>query len=202
MLQADFAHTLDGAGAALSARIYPGGEQQRAALARALAIEPEALLLDEPLSALDTHLRARWRRSFRKHSRLPASGVLVTHNIEEAYRMGEEFWCCRAGVWLRSARRGNIPASAHRRGGAADGLQEYSRARRRISDGTVEALDWGCRLRLAQAIGRKRRSTWEFARTMIEFLENAGEAASERMFFRAGLCALRRRLSGSRFSWA
>src|SRR5208282_4223572 len=71
-------------------RDLSGGEQQRAALARALAIEPEAMLLDEPLSALDTHLRsqmeAKLQETFATYRR-PV--LLVTHNIEEAYRLGE-----------------------------------------------------------------------------------------------------------------
>ena len=72
-------------------RQISGGEQQRAALARALAIDPEALLLDEPLSALDTHLRSQMetqlQETFAAYHR-PA--LLVTHNIEEAYRLAEK----------------------------------------------------------------------------------------------------------------
>ncbi|MGB9312971.1 MAG: ATP-binding cassette domain-containing protein, partial [Candidatus Acidiferrales bacterium] len=72
-------------------RELSGGEQQRAALARALAIEPEALLLDEPLSALDTHLRSQVETELQDTFaayRHPA--LLVTHNMEEAYRLGEQ----------------------------------------------------------------------------------------------------------------
>ena len=72
-------------------RELSGGEQQRVALARALSTEPEALLLDEPLSALDTHLRSQvealLQETFAAYRR-PA--LLVTHNIEEAYRLGEK----------------------------------------------------------------------------------------------------------------
>ena len=92
-----------GAGEPLPAEVS-GGEQQRAGLARALAIEPEALLLDEPLSALDTHLRSQMEAQLQEtFSAYPQSVLLVTHNIEEAYRLGEEllvlFGWPRGGIW-------------------------------------------------------------------------------------------------------
>ncbi len=62
-----------------------GGERQRVALARALARDPAVLLLDEPLSALDTHTRASVRAELRElldDLRLPT--VLVTHDFEDA----------------------------------------------------------------------------------------------------------------------
>lgn len=67
-----------------------GGQQQRIALARALAIEPRVLLLDEPLSALDAIVRAELRDEIRSlQQRLAITTVFVTHDQEEVLSMAD-----------------------------------------------------------------------------------------------------------------
>jgi sulfate/thiosulfate transport system ATP-binding protein len=62
-----------------------GGQRQRIALARALAVEPHVLLLDEPFGALDAKLREELRHWLRRlHQQLRLTGVFVTHDQEEA----------------------------------------------------------------------------------------------------------------------
>jgi sulfate/thiosulfate transport system ATP-binding protein len=67
-----------------------GGQQQRVALARALAVEPEVLLFDEPLGALDAKIRAELRRSLKRiQQKSGVAAILVTHDQEEAFDLGD-----------------------------------------------------------------------------------------------------------------
>jgi molybdate transport system ATP-binding protein/molybdate/tungstate transport system ATP-binding protein len=73
---------------------YPGtlsgGEKQRIAIARAMVIEPHALLLDEPLAALDTQTRDRLRQELKRiHSITKITIVHVTHNFEEIFSLAD-----------------------------------------------------------------------------------------------------------------
>jgi sulfate/thiosulfate transport system ATP-binding protein len=67
-----------------------GGQRQRMALARALAVEPQVLLLDEPFGALDANVRGELRRWLRRlHDEQGVTTVLVTHDQEEAMEVAD-----------------------------------------------------------------------------------------------------------------
>src|SRR5262249_61631773 len=67
-----------------------GGQQQRVALARALVFEPDALLLDEPLGALDRKLREQLQVEIKEiQRRVGVSVLLVTHDQDEAMMMSD-----------------------------------------------------------------------------------------------------------------
>ena len=75
-----------------------GGQQQRVALARAVVFNPKALLLDEPLSALDRNLRAALQAEIRRiHHEVGSTFVFVTHDQEEAMSLSDRIALFREG---------------------------------------------------------------------------------------------------------
>jgi len=75
-----------------------GGQQQRIALARALAVKPKLLLLDEPLSALDAKIRVSLREEIRSiQQKLGITTIFVTHDQEEALSMSDRIVVVNAG---------------------------------------------------------------------------------------------------------
>jgi ABC-type Fe3+/spermidine/putrescine transport system ATPase subunit len=80
-----------------------GGQQQRAALARALAIQPRVLLLDEPFGALDRKLRLQMQVDVKKIIRqLGITTIFVTHDQEEAFTMSDVIAVMNAGGIVQS----------------------------------------------------------------------------------------------------
>lgn len=104
-----------------------GGQQQRVALARSLALRPDALLLDEPFSALDAFTRASLQRDVRRIAReLGITLILVTHDVGEAVLM-----CDRALIMSANPGRvcRDIPiALGNERSAASEPFQRAHRA--------------------------------------------------------------------------
>jgi molybdate transport system permease protein len=161
-----------------SPRELSGGEQQRVALARALAIEPYALLLDEPLSALDTHLRSQIERQLIDtiaNFRRPA--LFVTHNMEEAYRIATNLLVLANGRVAAHGPKEEIfrhPPTLEV--AQLTGLKNSSRAKQ-ISAEAVEALDWNCTLRTRQPIPSPPKYIGIRAH-YVDFLETASCVSS------------------------
>ena len=129
-----------------------GGQQQRVAFARILARGADVLLLDEPLSALDTHLKWQIELALREILAMQdISAILVTHDRDEAFRIAQE---------IATVDRGQLtpPMDKHtlfRNPGTCaattlTGCKNISAAHR-VDEMHVAATDWGITLRVANA---------------------------------------------------
>ncbi|OWV81899.1 glycine betaine/L-proline ABC transporter ATP-binding protein [Rhizobium sp. J15] len=100
---------------------YPGelsgGMQQRVGLARALASDPEIILMDEPFSALDPLIRRQLQDEFRQLTKaLGKSAVFITHDLDEAIRIGDRIAIMKDGVIIQTGTAEEIilnPADAY-----------------------------------------------------------------------------------------
>jgi molybdate ABC transporter permease protein len=130
-----------------------GGQQQRVAMARSIAPNPDLLLLDEPFSALDTHLRSQLERELMQtlaHYR--GITLFVSHNLEEVYRV------CKNLLVLAEGRPIAFDTKEHifdrpRNFTVAQltGCKNFSAAGA-IAETVIEAIDWGCNLTVVEPI--------------------------------------------------
>ncbi|NNH55475.1 glycine betaine/L-proline ABC transporter ATP-binding protein [Rhizobium laguerreae] len=94
-----------------------GGMQQRVGLARALASDPEIILMDEPFSALDPLIRRQLQDEFRQLTKaLGKSAVFITHDLDEAIRIGDRIAIMKDGVIIQTGTAEDIilnPADAY-----------------------------------------------------------------------------------------
>ncbi len=96
--------SLEGFAARLPGQLS-GGQQQRVAVARALAHEPQVLLLDEPFGALDAKIRVELRDTIRQvQRRLGMTTILVTHDQEEAFALADRIGIMHNGRLLETGR--------------------------------------------------------------------------------------------------
>lgn len=94
-----------------------GGMQQRVGLARALAADPEIILMDEPFSALDPLIRRQLQDEFRQLSKeLGKSAIFITHDLDEAIRIGDRIAVMKDGAIVQVGTAEDIvlkPADAY-----------------------------------------------------------------------------------------
>ena len=130
-----------------------GGQQQRVALARIMVNEPRMLMLDEPFSALDAHLRDSLKIELRDMlHRFGHEVLMVTHSREEAYNMSSRIAVMDRGKLLTIkdtkdlfADPGSVPAAV------LTGCKNIATARK-SGDHEVEVPDWGIRFQTSQKV--------------------------------------------------
>ncbi len=130
-----------------------GGQRQRVAIARCMAMEPDALLLDEPFAALDPHLRRQTEEQLRDTLAVYQGAVLfVTHDMEEAFRFCSELVVLDAGQVIASGPRQELferprTVAAARLTGCKNIV-----AARRIGVDRIAVDAWECELRTASPV--------------------------------------------------
>lgn len=130
-----------------------GGQRQRVAIARCMAMEPDALLLDEPFAALDPHLRRQTEEQLRETLAEYKGAVLfVTHDMEEAFRFCSELVVLDSGRVIASGPRQELferprTVVAARLTGCKNIV-----AARRVGTERIAVDAWGCELRTGCAV--------------------------------------------------
>ena len=124
-----------------------GGQQQRVALSRILVSEPNVLMLDEPFSSLDSHLRFALEREVREvMRRFGKTVLLVSHDRDEVFRLSDAVAIVHDGRVQTVGKRRDVFADPMTRSGAIlTGCKNISRIEHLGGD-RVRALDWGVEL--------------------------------------------------------
>jgi len=134
--------------------LYPrqisGGQQQRTALARILVSEPRILMLDEPFSALDTHLKWRMEQEISSVlSEFDGVAVIVSHDRDEVYRMSGKVAIMNNGnIESLGAKEDVFGLPKTLAAAMMTGCKNISKAEK-LGDFRVKALDWGVDLETA-----------------------------------------------------
>lgn len=152
---------LETMGLSSAAHQYPrqlsGGEQQRVALARILVNEPDILLLDEPFSALDAHLRFRMEQEVRRIiSLLGKPVILVSHDRDEVYRFSDQVAVILDGhVETVGEKTAVFRCPRTKNAAILTGCKNIS-ALEKLSERRILALDWNLELETAEDVGDAR----------------------------------------------
>jgi sulfate/thiosulfate transport system ATP-binding protein len=140
-----------------------GGQRQRIALARALAVEPKVLLLDEPFGALDAKVRKELRRWLRRlHDELHVTSIFVTHDQEEALEVADRVVVINQGKIEQEGTPQQVwdnPASPFVYGFLGD----VNLFKGRAKDGQVY-LDDGMQLESSEAHGAVDKNAFAYVR--------------------------------------
>lgn len=152
-----------------------GGQQQRVALARALAVNPEVLLLDEPFSALDNHLRhqmiAQMSETLSNYSGVT---LFVTHNMEEAYKICNNLLIMSKGKKVEMGNKNDIFNSPSTVPTAElTGCKNICTIKV-INSNLVHVPEWDCRLKVSKLITNKATHIGIRAH-YLDLLKNEGE---------------------------
>lgn len=156
-----------------------GGQQQRVALARIMASDPRIVMLDEPLSALDSYLRWQLEGELaRTLEEFPGTTLYVSHNRDEVYRLCEKVCVMSEGrnEVVRTVRelfeRPDTLASS-----LLSGCKNYSRIEKR-GDHLVHAVDWNADLTCAVEV----LSDVRYAGIRAHYIGLCGEGEGENVF--------------------
>ncbi|MCI8281795.1 MAG: ATP-binding cassette domain-containing protein [Lachnospiraceae bacterium] len=125
-------------------RELSGGQQQRTALARIMAYEPEAILLDEPFSAMDVFLKDRLQQEMTEMLKdYTGTVILVSHSRDEIYRFSQELLVMEQGKHVVFGGTKEIfEHPMYREAARLTGCKNISGIRR-VDAHTLEASDWG-----------------------------------------------------------
>jgi len=139
-----------------------GGQRQRVAVARAIVMEPDVLLMDEPLSNLDALLRVKMRSEIKKlQESLKVTTIYVTHDQVEAMTMGDRIAVLRNGKLQQIGGSDEIyhkPANLFVAGFIGSPQMNFIDVELKEADGTLNATTKGLQIPLPEAISVRNTS--------------------------------------------